>query len=55
VGLARCVYNSGGGYTPYSSAKVFWLIFWAVQSAWVCLFPGFVCKAIFGALGAGLP
>jgi hypothetical protein len=37
-----------GKYSPYDGTKIFWLIFWSVQAAWVALFPGFICKAIFG-------
>lgn len=48
LGISSCVYNSDGEYTPYDGSKVFWLLFWALQSAWVALFPGFICKAIFG-------
>lgn len=48
LGIASCVFNQGGQYTPYKGAYVFWLLFWSVQVAWVALFPGFVCKAIFG-------
>jgi hypothetical protein len=46
------MYVVGGGYTPYSGTKVFWLLYWSVQAAWMTVFPGIVCKAIFGAKNA---
>lgn len=48
LGISSCVYVTDGKYTPYDGAKIFWLIFWSLQAAWVALFPGFICKAIFG-------
>ena len=47
------MYNTDGKYSPYSSLTTFWMVFWAVQAAWVALFPGFVCKAIFGKRKSG--
>ncbi len=48
MGIASCVYVTDGKYSPYDGAKIFWLIFWSLQAAWVAFFPGFICKAIFG-------
>lgn len=28
--------------------KVFWLLFWCVQTAWVALFPGYIAYTLFG-------
>jgi hypothetical protein len=39
---------TSGDYFPWSGSRFFWLFFWSVQTAWVALFPGFVCRALFG-------
>lgn len=49
LGLSKCVFNDGGGYLPFSGAKVFWLFHSTVETCWLAVFPGFICKAIFGA------
>lgn len=48
VGIYECVYNSNGDYSALNPAKVFWLIFWSIQTSWVAVFPGYIAYALFG-------
>lgn len=48
LGLPLCVYVSDGQYGQYTASKVFWLIYWAIQTTWVACFPAFISKALFG-------
>jgi hypothetical protein len=47
LGLKGCAYVADGRYDR--PEPLFWLAFWAVQSAWVPLFPGVICRVLFGA------
>lgn len=48
LGISSCVYVKSGKYSPWNGSHFFWLLFWSIQSAWVPVFPGFICYALFG-------
>ena len=51
--MTQCIYNSTyteGGYSTCWGSKLFWLLFWSTQQAWLAGFPGLVCMAMFGEL-----
>jgi hypothetical protein len=54
VGIYECVYNSHGDYSSLNPAKIFWLIFWSIQTSWVAMFPGYIAYALFGMLVHGI-
>jgi hypothetical protein len=37
-----------GAYSIRSGAKLFWVIFWSFQQAWLACFSGLVALAMFG-------
>ena len=50
-GLTECIYNNvskEGGYSIRSGAKLFWVVFWSFQQAWLACFSGLVALAMFG-------
>lgn len=48
IGIYECVYNSDGNYRDLDARKVFWLVFWSIQTSWVALFPGYIAYTLFG-------
>jgi hypothetical protein len=48
IGMYECIYVSDGNYKDVSASKVFWLLFWSIQTAWVAIFPGFIALTLFG-------
>lgn len=48
IGMYECIYNTDGNYRDLNAAKVFWILFWSIQTAWVALFPGYIAFTLFG-------
>jgi hypothetical protein len=48
IGIYECIYVSDGDYGHVTPSKIFWLLFWSAQTAWVAIFPGFIAYTLFG-------
>mgnify|MGYP006878997505 CR=1 FL=1 len=48
IGIYECIYVSDGDYSHVTPSKIFWLLFWSFQTAWVAVFPGFIAYTLFG-------
>jgi hypothetical protein len=54
IGIYECIYVSDGDYVHVTPSKIFWLLFWSVQTAWVAIFPGFIAYTLFGSCVSGV-
>lgn len=48
VGIYECIYVADGNYADVTPSKIFWLVFWSFQTAWVAVFPGYIAYTLFG-------
>lgn len=54
IGIYECIYVSDGDYSSVTPSKIFWLLFWSAQTAWVAIFPGFIAYTLFGTCVSGV-
>ena len=47
-GIQECVFNTDGDYTKTSGVKIFWLLFWSAEYAWIGLFCLLIAVGMFG-------